>query len=289
MNWDDFINYKLFELGSFKLLVGNLLIGIFVAAVTWLFVFALKRAILQPRFIIDKIDSKRRMSFYLIAKYVVWFIGVVTILEIVGVDIKVILFGSTALLVGLGLGLQNIFKDLVSGLFLLFEGTIKIGDIIETDGTIGRVTEINLRNSQMRTREDVTIIIPNSKFVVEKVTNWSHDGDNVRFVIDVSVAYGSDVDVVFECLEEAMVENRKVVKNPKPFVRFTNFGESALEFKMIFWSNDTFEIEQVKSDLRRAVYTKLKERGLSIPFPQRDIHIKGMEHMVDFKGKETTN
>ena len=289
MNWDSFINYEILELGSFKLLTGNLLIGIIVAFFTWLVVYMLKRAILRPRFIIDKIDSKRRMSFYLIAKYVVWFIGVVSILEIIGVDIKVILLGSTALLVGLGLGLQNIFKDLVSGLFLLFEGTIKIGDVIETEGIIGRVTEINLRNSQMRTREDVTIIIPNSKFVVEKVTNWSHDGEQVRFIVNVSVAYGSDLDVVFNCLEEAMLENTKVLRTPAPFVRFTNFGESALEFEMIFWSKETFVINQVKSDLRRAVYAKLKANGLAIPFPQRDIHIKGMEHMVDFKGKQTTN
>ena len=289
MNWDDFINYELLQLGSFKLLTGNLLIGILVAGITWLLVYTLKSTILKPRFIIDKIDSKRRMSFFLIAKYVVWFIGVVTILEVIGVDITMIMFGSTALLVGLGLGLQNIFKDLVSGLFLLFEGTIKIGDIIEADGLIGKVMEINLRNSQILTREDVTIIIPNSKFVVEKVTNWSHDGEKVRFQVNVSVAYGSDVDVVFECLEEVMFENKKVLKTPKSFVRFTNFGESALEFEMIFWSKETFRIEHVKSDLRRAVYQKLKSRGLAIPFPQRDIHIKGMEHMVDFKGKEKTN
>ena len=289
MNWDDFINYELFELGTFKLLVGNLLIGILVGVATIFFVSILKRAVLKPRFIIDKIDEKRRMTFYLIAKYVIWMISGLIILEVVGVKINSLLFGSTALLVGLGLGLQNIFKDFISGLFLLFEGTIKIGDIIEVDGEKGRVIEINLRSSEILTQSDVTIIIPNSRFIVEKVINWSHDKNAVRFQIQVGLAYGSDVEVVFECLQEAMKEHKEVLMKPASFVRFSDFAESSLNFNMIFWSNNTFRIDDVKSDLRRAVYSKLKEKGLHIPFPQRDIHIKGAEHMINFKGEQLKN
>ena len=289
MNWDDFINYELFELGSFKLLVGNLLIGILVAVATAFFVSLFKRVILKPRFIIDKIDEKRRMTFFLIAKYFVWVVSFLVILEVVGVKITMLLVGSTALLVGLGLGLQNIFKDLISGLLLLFEGTVKIGDVIEVDGEVGKVMEINLRSSEILTRDDVTIIIPNSRFIVEKVINWSHDNANVRFRVKVSVAYGSDIDIVFSCLEEAMIEHNQIQKRPMPFARFTEFGESSLNFEMIFWSKNTFRIENTKSDLRRSVYKKLAENGLSIPFPQRDIHIKGVEHMVDFSEKKAKN
>lgn len=289
MNWDDFINYELFELGTFKLLVGNLLIGIFVCTITILVVSLLKRAILKPRFIIDKIDEKRRMTFYLITKYVIWMISFFILLEVIGVKITPLLLGSTALLVGLGLGLQNIFKDFISGLFLLFEGTIKIGDIIAVDGEKGKVVEINLRSSEILTQDDVTIIIPNSRFIVEKVINWSHDTNAVRFQVRVSLAYGSDVELVFKCLEQAMAENKEVLNKPKSFVRFSDFGESALNFDMIFWSNNTFRIDDVKSDLRRAVYGKLNESGLSIPFPQRDINIKGMEQMVNFKEDSVKN
>jgi small-conductance mechanosensitive channel len=185
------------------------------------------------------------------------------------------------LLVGLGLGLQNIFKDLVSGLFLLFEGSIKIGDVIEADGVVGKVMEINLRSCEVMTRDDVIIIIPNSKFINEKVINWSHDSEKVRFTINVNVAYGSDIQDVFTCLEEAMLENPLVCISPLPFVRFTNFGESALEFEMIFWSNEAFRIENVKSDIRKEVYKRLSERNLQIPFPQRDINIKGIEKAID--------
>ena len=168
----------------------------------------------------------------------------------------------------------------MSGLFLLFEGTIKIGDVIEVDNIIGKVTEINLRSSEIFTRDDMTIIVPNSKFIVEQVVNWSHNEQKARFAVKVNVAYGSDTELVFKCLEETMSENGSVSKKPIPFVRFTDFGESSLNFEMLFYSKNIFRIENVKSDLRRSVYLKLKENGLAIPFPQRDVHIKGIEKML---------
>lgn len=286
MSWNDFISQGFQVSTKHEITVGGILSAVLVAIVTWGLVIAARRAIMRPRFIMDKINSKRRLSVFLITKYLVWIIAFTIILKVLGFDITVLLFGSTALLVGIGLGFQNIFKDLISGIFLLFEGTVKVGDIIEADNVIGKVVEINLRSSEVLTRDEVTIIIPNSKFVVEKVVNWSHDNDQVRFKVNVSVAYGSDVEKVFACLQEAMSENKSILLKPVPFVRFTNFGESALEFEMIFWSKDTFYIENLKSDLRRTVYKKLAESGLAIPFPQRDIHIKGMEQMVSFKQKE---
>jgi small-conductance mechanosensitive channel len=281
MNWQEFFNYKLLEIGSFKLLMGNLMIGIAIAIGTWILVATLRRIVIKPRFIIDKIDSKRRVSIFLILKYFIWVISAATILEVLGVKVTMLLVGSTALLVGLGLGLQNIFKDLISGLFLLFEGTIKIGDIIEADGVVGRVVEINLRSSQLQTRDDVTILIPNSRFVIEKVINWSHNNETIRFDVGIGLAYGSDVDAVFECLESAMLENDQILFQPKPYVRFKEFAESSLEFEMIFWSKEMFMIENVKSDLRKDVYKKLKERNLVIPFPQRDLHIKGIDKLIE--------
>ncbi len=274
MTWDEFINYQIFELGDFKLLMGNLLLAILVVLLTFLFLILLRRIIFKPRFIISKIDEKRRATFYFLTKYIVWLISSVIILEVIGIKLSVLLFGSTALLVGLGLGLQNIFKDFVSGLFLLFEGSIKVGDIIEVDGEVGRVAEINLRSSEIFTRDDVTIIVPNSRFITEKVINWSHEKSQSRFNVTVNVAYGSNLDVVLHCLQEAMDEHPQVQNRPKPFVRFIDFGESALVFDMIFWSRNMFRIENIKSDLRFSVYKKLQENNVIIPFPQRDVHIK---------------
>ena len=284
--WEDFINLKIETFDGKYIHVAKILAGVLILFCTWLSIAVLRRAITKPNFIIDKIGRKRRITIFLIVKYLGWFASIFISLHVMGADITGLMLGSTALLVGLGLGLQNIFKDLVSGLFLLFEGSLKIGDIIEADGVVGKVEEINLRSSEVLTRDDVTIIIPNSKFVAEKVVNWSIDNESVRFTVHVNVAYGSDVEQVFSCLEESMSEHELIAEKPVPFVRFTEFGESSLEFEMMFWSKTTFRIENVKSDLRRSVYKKLAQHGLNIPFPQRDIHIKGMEHMVDFKQKE---
>lgn len=283
MNWDSFLNYRLFKLGDFELITGNLLIGLLVLISTWLIIFLLRKAITRPRFIIDKIDEKRRTSIFLITKYIVWVITIVIFLEVIGVKITLLLVGSTALLVGIGLGLQNIFRDLVSGLFLLFEGSIKVGDVLEVDGVVGKVVDVNLRSTEVITRDNSMIIIPNSRFVVEKVVNWSHNNDKVRFNVQVGIAYGSDVDVVIETLKEAMSEIKGIEISPAPFVMFQNFGDSSMQFDMIFWSKDPFRIEIIKSELRILVYRKLKERNLAIPFPQRDVHIKDIDKLIGDK------
>lgn len=281
MDWNEFLKYEIFEIGKFKLLAGNLMFGIIVALIIFLLISVLRRIFLHPRFIIDKIDSKRRMSFFLISKYFIWIIGAMVILRVIGFDITILLFSSTAIFVAIGFGLQDIFKDLVSGLFLLFEGTLKIGDIIESNGVVGRVTELNLRSTQVVTRENMTIVIPNSKFVIENFINWSHDDEVVRFQVTVNVAYGSNAEEVIDVLEATMVKNRSIVNFPKPFVQFADFGESALQFDLIFWSKRTFDIEVVKSDLRRETYKILREKNLAIPFPQRDIHIKDLDKIIN--------
>ena len=286
MKWDEFLNYEIIQIGSFKLLAGNLILAAIVLVSTIFFLALLKRMIMKPRFIMDRIDAKRRMSIYLLSKYFIWVVSIVIVFQSIGLNMSVLLVGSTALLVGLGLGIQNIFKDLVSGLFLLFEGTMKVGDIIEADNEIGRVVDINLRFSEILTREGVKIIIPNSRFIVEKIVNWSHDDERVRFSVDVKVAYGSNVEKIFTCLKEVLDENEKVLRDPESFVRFSNFGESSMDFELIFWSKETFVINNLKSDLRRAVCQKLQENNLIIPFPQRDVHIKGLENMEMFQSQK---
>lgn len=280
MTWDDFLNYTIFDLGSFKLLLGNLFFGILVLAGTWLFLILLRRGITRPRFMGDKIDKKRKLSIYLILKYFIWVISIIIFLETIGVELTVLLVGSTALLVGLGLGLQNIFRDIVSGFFLLFEGTIKIGDILEVDGVVGRVKEINLRSTELMTRDDMTIIMPNSRFVEEKVVNWSHNFEDVRFSVKVGVPYGVEADQIIQLLMTAMRETDRIEREHVPFVRLVDFGDSSLVFEMIFWTKEPFIIENIKSDLRLRVYRKLSENGISIPFPQRDINIKGIEDIL---------
>jgi|TARA_R110000737_G_scaffold17480_2_gene35187 small-conductance mechanosensitive channel len=284
MSWNEFFNYELLHIGSKSFQVWNVLLSVVVIAVSAMLLWFVKRIVENPRSILTHVDKKRRHSIYLIVKYFVWVISFLLFIEVLGFSVSILLGASAALLVGIGFGLQQIFADLVSGLFLLFEGTIKIGDVVQDDdGVIGKVTEINLRSSEMVTRDNVVVIVPNSKFVSEKVINWSHNQDSVRFLVEIGVAYRSDVEEVMVILQRVMDENNMVEKSPSSFVRFINFGDSSLDFQLIFWTKDPFTVENLKSDLRRSIHAKLKENGISIPFPQRDIHIISNPEKKDLK------
>lgn len=286
MNWDQFLNYELLHIGDFKLISGNLMVGLFQLLGTWIVVVLLRKLITRAPSGTSPAVKAKRYTIFIITKYIIWTASLIITLEIIGVRITFLLAGATALLVSVGLGLQNIFRDFFSGLFLLFEGTVQVGDIIEANGEVGKVVEMNLRSSEILTRDQVTIIIPNSKFIEEKVVNWTHQSDSVRFTVDVGVAYDSDVDEVIAILNRTMTEQKEILDKPEPFVHFTDFGDSSMDFEMNFWSKEAFLIENVKSDLRIAVFRELKKSNITIPFPQRDIHVKGMEHTVNFKKAE---
>ncbi|MDD3743918.1 MAG: mechanosensitive ion channel, partial [Lentimicrobiaceae bacterium] len=192
----------------------------------------------------------------------------------IGVNLNIMLAGSAALLVGLGFGIQHIFNDLVSGIILLMEGNVKVGDIVEIENNIvGRVTFIGLRTSKINDRNDITTIIPNSKLINEKVINWSNEQSATRFYVKVGVAYGSDVDLVTRLLIECTTEMTTIRTEPAPFVRFNDFGESSLDFQLFFWTDEAFLSEFIKSKLRYAIDARFREHNIQIPFPQRDVHI----------------
>jgi small-conductance mechanosensitive channel len=181
----------------------------------------------------------------------------------------------SALLVGIGLGIQHFFNDVISGMVMLFDHSIKINDTVEIDNSlIGRVLKINLRTSEILTRENIIMIIPNSHFTTERVINWTHNAKLTRFTVSVGVAYGSDVRLVEKLLVEAAMEHPEVSKEPKPFALFSNFGDSSLDFDLKFWSEHTFLIEPIKSDLRFAIDQKFRDNNVTIPFPQQDVYIK---------------
>lgn len=273
-NWEEVLSYELFKIKKYSIDVSNILGMVIIILVASLFLLVMKRIIERPNTIHSHSVARRRHSIYLLLKYFVWVIAFVLIMESLNLKVSILLAGSAALLVGIGFGLQPIFADLVSGFFMLFEGTVNVGDVIEADGVVGRIHEIKLRSTEVITRDNMVIIIPNSKFVVEKVINWSHNAESVRFTVEVGVAYGSDVEHVMSILREVMEQNDVIEKNPEPYVRFANFGESSLDFQLIFWTMDPFRVEVLKSNLRRAMYAKLNEQSIQIPFPQRDLHIK---------------
>ncbi len=223
----------------------------------------------------NAIQKGKAQSIFQIMKYVIYVIAITLFVESLGFNITILIASMSALLIGLGLGIQHIFNDIVSGFIILFDRSIKIGDVVEVENElVGKVVKINLRTSMVITRDDVEVIIPNSKFTTEKVTNWTHNSTMSRFNIDVGVAYGSDVKLVERLLMQAAKENKLVNKEIPPIVHFVNFGESSLDFKIYFYSEDNFRIEKLKSDLRFSIDQKFRDNNVTIPFPQRDLHIK---------------
>ncbi|MBW1974240.1 MAG: mechanosensitive ion channel [Deltaproteobacteria bacterium] len=214
-------------------------------------------------------------SITTISAYVLWFLGVLAALNALGFSGTSLTVAFGALGVGLGFGLQNIFNNFVSGLILLFERPIQVGDVIEMGGIWGEVKKINVRSTVVQTWDNASLIIPNSEFISGRVTNWSFKDMRLRRNIDVGVAYGSDVELVRQTLLEIADRHPGVFKKPEPSVLFLDFGDSALIFRLRVWVT-VYDCIQVETDIRFEIDRLFRERGIEIPFPQRDIHIKSV-------------
>ena len=276
---DGFLNYKIFHIGNFTLTPGMIILIILILLFSWFAIRLVKRFVVGKRSE-ENIEFGRRHSIYMIVKYIVYVCGFVLVLEVIGIGVNALLVGSAALLVGIGMGLQNIFSDLVSGLFLLFERPIELGDVIEVDDIVGKIQVIKLRHTVILDRDGVNLIVPNHKFITEKVINWSHNVEERRFMVQVGVDYGSEPQEVSKILKAVANENSFVIKKNAMFpvmVRFADFGESSLVFQLFFWTRHSFIVENIKSDLRFRIYDEFKKVGVKIPFPQRDLHIKSKE------------
>ena len=194
--------------------------------------------------------------------------------QFIGIDFSglVVVFGFLS--VGIGFGLQNITSNFISGLILLFERPIKIGDRVTVGGTEGDVVEIKMRSTVIRSLDNISIIVPNSEFVSAQVINWSHGDKKVRIGINVGVSYQSDLDTVLRTLREVADEHGEILKNPQPFVRLKEFGDSSWNMFMGVWINEPEDYYRIRSDLNCAIVRKFRENGVEIPFPQRDLHIR---------------
>ncbi len=280
MNISEFINYELFKIGTISITISMLLVVVLILFGTRLSL-SLFNKILNPFFRKRNIDTGRQKALFQLIKYLVWVIAIAFTLEFLGFKITLLIAGSAALLVGLGLGLQQIFQDLVSGIFILMEGTIREDDVIEIDGLVGKILLINLRTSQVLSRDGIVIIVPNHKFINENIINWSHSSQATRFKVTVSVAYGTDVESVQEILVTCAASHADVLKDSThpekaPFARLVDFGDNGIHFELYFWSTNIFRIESTKSDMRFAINKIFNENKIVIPFPQRDVHmIKG--------------
>ncbi len=266
-------DFVIFSYKEIDFTVKSLFIVIIAFAITRILLWIIKKILFRRK----DIDFNKRGSLnsvYQIIVYVLWIITILIMLESFGLKLTVLMAGSAALLVGVGLGLQNTFNDFISGFILLFEGSIKIGDILEVDGDIIKIRKIGLRTSEAFNRDDIVVIMPNSIITTNKVINWSHQSKKTRFRIKVGVAYGSDVDLVEQLLMDSAKEHPEVENDEMIRARFIDFGNSSLDFELLFYSKNIFRIENVKSDIRRTINRKFIENKVTIPFPQMDLHLR---------------
>ncbi len=272
-NVNNFLELLLFKIGDHELRIVNILTVVLVIIITKSALWIIKAALFRKKRS-RSIDRRNAYSLYQIIRYILWVISISIILNALGISVTVLLAGSAALLVGIGLGLQQTFNDFISGLILLIEGTTKIGDILEIDGDIVMIQKIGLRTSKGMNRDEVDIIIPNSLITTNKVINWSHQSMKTRFRINVGVAYGSDVELVSRILKESTIDHPDITDRDSIEVRLIDFGNSSLDFQVLFFSNNVFRIEKVKSDIRKTINKRFIENNVVIPFPQLDLHVK---------------
>ena len=222
-----------------------------------------------------RLDVGARQAVASITRYVLLLLGLLIILQTAGINLTTLNVLAGAVGIGLGFGLQNVVSNFISGLIIMFERPIKIGDRIVVDEVEGDVIQIGARSTVILTNDNINIIVPNSKFITENVVNWKYNDASVRFKIPVGVAYGSDVRKVEKILLEVAKAEKDVLDDPPPVVRFLEFGDSSLNLELRAWSTSAVNRKgKLISALNFAIYDKFRENGVEIPFPQRDLHIR---------------
>jgi small-conductance mechanosensitive channel len=228
------------------------------------------------RILTRKLPEDDKGKFNVVYGYFRWLVYLLILLftlNALGVDVTSVLAASAAFMIGIGLALQTLFKDIISGVFILMDQTVHVGDIIELEGKVGRVVEIKLRTTRAVTIDNKMLVIPNHLYLENSLYNWTQNGADTRESVEVGVAYGSDVQLVKKLLIQAAASIPDVLQKDDISVRFTNFGESSLDFKVVFTLLDSFNANAIKSDLRFEIDKLFREHNINIPFPQRDIRI----------------
>src|SRR5437867_1728272 len=258
---------------SLSLLQIFLLVALLVA-VFW--ISSRTKRFLFNRFLVNSgLDRALQYAIAQIISNVVLVVGVLIVLENTGIHLGALAVFAGAVGVGVGFGLQNIASNFISGLVILAERPITIGDRVEVAGITGQVQQIRARSTVIRTNDNISMIVPNTKFIDSPVTNWTYGDPRVRFRIPVGVAYGSDIAKVREALLAAGGENPNTLKDPAPSVFLKKFGDNSIDFELVVWSSEmSARPSRYRSDLNFAIDHKFREAGIELPFPQRDLHIR---------------
>jgi len=273
----EFLSIPLFTLGDTRISLWTIVYLTFLFVVLYYLTTKLSRVIIYKLLSKSKIELGVRIAVGSILRYLILTIGFLLIIQTVGINLSSITILLGALGVGIGFGLQNITNNFVSGLIILFERPVKVGDRIEVAGVTGDVKDISMRATTIVTNDNISIIVPNSEFISSTVINWSHTDRKVRFNFPVGVSYKENPTQIKEILLEVALNNPGVMQEPKSDVLFTEYGENALKLNLRVWTRDYIDRPGVlKSQLYYEIFKRFREKGIEIPLPQRDIHIKDL-------------
>lgn len=275
----DFLNFNLIESKKFTLSFYHILVIFFIFFMARMALNLVK--LYFSRKFRDRPDFNAGTEFIYtqIAKYIIYVFAILASLKALEIDLTLVVTSSVGLFVGLGLGLQDVFKDMIAGIVLLVESNVRVGDVVEissggkTDSIVAKILKINVRTTHIETRDGNVLIIPNTKLTQEFVENWSHGSPLSRFRIPVTVSYGTNTELATRLLKQAALSHPKVKKSEPVIVRLSEFGDNGLFLELIFWADQSWDIQNYKSEIRFEVDRLFREYKITIPYPQRDIHV----------------
>ena len=266
----DFFNYTIHFGKDLQISVKAIFLLIFIFIVTGIVLSLLKRFFSKR---IPEDDKGKFDTVFSFFKYFIFLLVFFFSLDNIGVNVTAIFAASAALLIGIGLALQTLFQDIICGVFVLIDKSINVDDVIEIDDKVVKVTNISLRTTRGVNRANKVLIIPNHTYLTNTLYNWTQNGNITRESVEVGVAYGSDVLLVKELLLKAAINTKEVLDSPEPTVHFLAFGDSSLNFRVVFTMTNSFYAMDTKSDIHFEVDRLFRENQVTIPFPQRDVHL----------------
>lgn len=280
----DWMSDQLFTIGDVEISLLLILIAVFIITLANRLSRIFTSLLMPPLYDHYRLDTGLQFTFNRILHYSLMVVAVIISLTTVGIDLSVLTVFAGVLGVGIGFGMQNIANNFISGLIILFERPIKVGDRVIINDIIGDVEKIKMRATIIRTLDNERIIMPNSYFIEEQVVNHSYGDNRLRLVVPIGVAYGSDVDLVRELLLRVAKEEKEnsmyVLEKPNPFINFIGFGDSSLDFQLFIWISSPKAAVETKSNLNFRINRILKENNVEIPFPQRDLHVRSVDETI---------
>jgi small-conductance mechanosensitive channel len=275
MEWlNEVFNFELFKIGASVFTTKTIVWLIFSFFLLFFFAGKVKRVLVRKIFPRYNLDVGVGESVGTIVKYILLIIGVIVIFQSTGIDLSSVGVMIGALGVGIGFGLQNVTNNFISGLIILFERPVKVGDRVELEGLEGNIVKIAPRATTIVTNDNIAVIVPNSDLINKRVVNWSHNNRQVRINVPVGVSYKEDPEYVRKLLIAAAKRNSGILEFPAPYVRFDEYGDSSLNFNLQVWTDQFSDKPKVlRSELYYDIFRSFREHGIEIPFPQRDVHI----------------